>query len=89
MVRLRPGGKMKRCANGVKHGVCNWALPADAKETLCAACGMNRTIPDLSTGRNLMLWGRMEMAKRRLIYTMLRLGITLPSKRRMRRRAGL
>ncbi len=27
-----------------------------------------------------MLWGRMEMAKRRLIYTLLRLGITLPSK---------
>ena len=80
MVRLRPDGKMKRCENGVKHGVCNWTLPADAKETLCMACTMNRTIPDLSTARNLMLWGRMEMAKRRLIYTMLRLGITLPSK---------
>lgn len=80
MVRLRPGGKLKRCANGVKHGVCNWALPADAKATLCVACSMNRTIPDLTTARNVMLWGRMEMAKRRLIYTLLRLGITLPSK---------
>jgi hypothetical protein len=80
---------MKRCANGVKHGVCNWALPAEAGETLCMACGMNRTIPDLSTARNLMLWGRMEMAKRRLIYTMLRLGISLPSKPMTPRRAGL
>ncbi|MFN0077998.1 MAG: putative zinc-binding metallopeptidase [Prosthecobacter sp.] len=80
MARVRTTSTLKRCDNGVKHGVCNWLLPADAKEALCAACRMNRTIPDLSTARNLMLWGRMEMAKRRLIYTMLRLGITLPSK---------
>lgn len=80
MVRLRPEGKMKRCANGVKHGVCNWALPVESKAVLCVACRMNRTIPDLSTARNQMLWGRTEMAKRRLIYTMLRLGIPLPSK---------
>ncbi|MBL9131858.1 MAG: putative zinc-binding metallopeptidase [Verrucomicrobiaceae bacterium] len=80
MLRTRPGGRMKRCANGVKHGVCNWTLPTDSNEVLCPSCSMNRTIPDLNLGRNLMLWGRMEMAKRRLIYTMLRLGISLPSK---------
>lgn len=80
IVRLQPGGEMKLCDNGVKHGVCNWLLPAAAKAVLCVACQMNRTIPDLRTGRNLMLWGRMEMAKRRLIYTLQRLHITLPSK---------
>ena len=42
---------------------------------------MNRTIPDLSSQRNLMLWGRMEMAKRRLLYTLLKMGIELPSKK--------
>lgn len=47
---------------------------------LCVACLMNRTIPDLRFGRNKMLWGRMEMAKRRLIYSILRMGIALPSK---------
>lgn len=80
MVRLQPGGGMKLCDNGVKHGVCNWLLPADSGAVLCVACRMNRTIPDLGTERNRMLWGRMEMAKRRLIYTLLRFGITLPSK---------
>lgn len=80
MVLLRPKGALKRCDNGVKHGVCNWLLPANSTVVLCVACRMNRTIPELSTARNLMLWGRMEMAKRRLIYTLLRLGITLPSK---------
>jgi hypothetical protein len=80
MIRVRPGGRMKRCDNGIKHGVCNWLLPAGAREVLCLACGMNRTIPDLGSGRNLMLWGRMEVAKRRLLQTLLRLGISLPSK---------
>jgi hypothetical protein len=80
MVRLRPSAGMKRCENGVKFGVCNWLLPVTAPEVLCVACRMNRTIPDLTNDRNRMLWGRMEMAKRRLIYTLLRLGITLPCK---------
>jgi len=79
MVRLRAGCGMKRCENGVRHNVCNWLLPSDSEAVLCAACRMNRTIPDLNWGRNLMLWGRMESAKRRLIYTLLRLGIPLQS----------
>ncbi|MEY4485053.1 MAG: hypothetical protein RL693_2505 [Verrucomicrobiota bacterium] len=79
MVRLLPGSRMKLCDNGVKHRVCNWLLPVNSTETLCVACRKNRTIPELGSERNLMLWGRMEVAKRRLIYTLLRLGIRLPS----------
>lgn len=81
MQRVRPGSTMKRCQNGVNHNVCNWLLPASATAVLCVACRMNRTIPDLSADRNHMLWARMEMAKRRLIYTLLRLGISLPTKK--------
>ncbi len=80
MSAAAPGSGLKRCANGVKHSVCNWLLPAAAPETLCVACRMNRTIPDLGNERNLRLWGRMEMAKRRLIYSLLRLGIPLQPK---------
>ena len=79
MVRLQAGGRYKVCANGPDYGVCNWLLPADDSAALCVACRMNRVIPDLGTDRNRMLWGRMEMAKRRLIYTLQRLGIALPS----------
>ena len=81
MVRVRPGGAMKRCENGTLHGVCNWLLPAKSSAVLCLACQMNQTIPDLRVERNRMLWGRVEMAKRRMIHTLLDLGITLPSKR--------
>lgn len=41
---------------------------------------MNRTIPDLNSDRNLSLWARMEMAKKRLIYALRQLGISLPLK---------
>jgi hypothetical protein len=37
-------------------------------------------IPDLTLDRNRVLWRKMETAKRRLIYTLLHLGIKLPSK---------
>lgn len=73
-------GELKVCENGRKHQVCNWLLPRHAKSVWCIACGMNRTIPDLGNGRNRMLWGHMETAKKRLLYTLTGLGFSLPSK---------
>lgn len=77
MVMLRPGGTMRRCANGVRHNVCNWVLPTGTGPgtDLCLSCRLNRRIPDLSLPRNVLLWGRMEAAKRRLLVTLLQLGI--------------
>ena len=80
MLRFTVESELKRCDNGVRHGVCNWLLPRASKDKLCIACQMNRTIPDLRAERNRTLWGRMEMAKRRLLYTLTGLGISLPSK---------
>jgi len=80
LIVLKPGGGMRRCDNGIKHGVCNWIVYARDANALCVACRLNRTIPDLRNPRNVKLWGHMELAKRRLIYTLLRLGMTLPSK---------
>lgn len=77
---LRAGSGLKRCDNGLRHNVCNWLLPSDSASTLCVACRMNRTIPDLRSLRNQQLWGKMEMAKRRLLYTLIKLGIRMPSK---------
>jgi hypothetical protein len=37
----------------------------------CLACRLNRVIPDLSSSWNRLLWGRIEMAKRRLVYDLL------------------
>ena len=80
MTAIRPGGPMRLCENGTRHAVCNWVVPFLGGKRLCDACKLNRTIPDLRDARNVMLWGRMELAKRRLLYTLLSLGMKLPSK---------
>ncbi|MDO9501972.1 putative zinc-binding metallopeptidase [Falsiroseomonas sp.] len=68
------GKPRKPCAN-VAHDACNWFLPDDDAEDYCPACRLNAMVPDLSMPENLPLWRRMEMAKRRLIYTLDRLGL--------------
>lgn len=79
MVRLTEGAPWKLCANGGAHGVCNWVIPSrDAG--LCIACQVNRTIPDLSIPQNAVLWRKMERAKRRTIYWLLRHNLPVRSK---------
>ncbi len=68
------------CANYTTHNVCNWALPEDDPNTLCRACRLTKTIPNLSRPGNDRLWYLLEVAKRRLIYTLDQLGLPLKSK---------
>ncbi|MHA4809774.1 zinc-binding metallopeptidase family protein [Flavitalea flava] len=42
-------------------------------EGYCIACALNRVIPDLNNEENLRRWKNMEVAKHRLIYSLLRL----------------
>ncbi|PYE85568.1 zinc-binding metallopeptidase family protein [Pseudoroseicyclus aestuarii] len=77
-----PSARYRFCANW-EQGACNWLIPAPetapVKEgALCTACRHNRMIPDLSAPEAKARWIRIETAKRRLIYTLLRLGLPLP-----------
>lgn len=67
------------CANAA-HGACNWLVPADTRDAYCAACRHNRTVPDLSVPGNLVRWRKLEVAKHRLLYTLLRLELPLTSR---------
>jgi hypothetical protein len=49
----------------------------DDPEQFCAACRHNRMIPDLSIPRNAELWRKIEAAKHRLFYTLLKLCLPL------------
>ncbi len=69
--------RYRRCQNGREREVCNWLVPADDANSFCVACRMNQTIPDLTITGNLEPWHKMELAKRRLIYTLLRLRLPL------------
>jgi hypothetical protein len=74
-----PKGRYRYCVNAV-HNVCNWLLPVDHPEQFCAACRHNRTIPDLSQPLNLTRWRKIEVAKHRLFYTLLRLRLPLANR---------
>jgi hypothetical protein len=63
------------CGNYDQASVCNWAVPADESNNFCRSCRLNRVIPDLSSPRNTMAWFRLELAKRRMLYTLLGLGL--------------
>jgi len=75
MVAWQSRPDLKRCANGTEHGVCNWLMPLEIQSPLCLSCRFNRVIPDLTKPENILLWARMESAKRRLVYSMLRIGL--------------
>jgi hypothetical protein len=74
-----PDNQYRYCANSVFDS-CNWLIPAQSAEGFCVACRHNRTIPDLSKQRNIALWRRIETAKRRLFYSLLRLKLPLKTK---------
>ena len=76
MVTLTADAQSQRCENGINYGICNWVVPRGGSETLCASCLLNRTIPDLSVIANRQAWHKIEVAKRRILYTLARLGLT-------------
>ena len=72
----RPGRSYRMCANAV-HEACNWLIPADEPHTFCVACRHNRAIPDLTILTNLQHWRKIEAAKHRLFYSLLRFKLPL------------
>jgi hypothetical protein len=67
------------CANAA-HQACNWLVPAESPRAFCDACRLNQTIPNLSIPEYLQRWQRLEAAKHRLIYGVLRLQLPLIGK---------
>ncbi|MEO6029226.1 MAG: putative zinc-binding peptidase [Candidatus Binatia bacterium] len=79
--KLGAEGKTYRlCANYDRENVCNWAIPVEDPETLCGSCRLTRVIPDLTQPGHKEAWYRLEVAKRRLVYSLLRLKLPLANK---------
>ncbi|ONG54402.1 hypothetical protein BKE38_10430 [Pseudoroseomonas deserti] len=74
--RAAPDQPQRFCDNA-RHEACNWLVPAESEDRFCLACRHNRTIPDLSDAANLAQWRKIEVAKRRAMYSFLRLGLPL------------
>jgi hypothetical protein len=84
------GKVVRKCHNYVVENVCNRCYLVDnvppagqvdaggggvPSNQLCNACVLTETIPDLSIAGNHEKWARLEAAKRRLLYTLDRLGL--------------
>ena len=77
----RAEGRLYRlCDNYTQHNVCNWVVRDDDPNTLCQSCRLTRVIPDLSRPGNKESWYKLEVAKRRLVYSLLALGCPVESK---------
>lgn len=74
-----PAERYRFCANA-GHNVCNWLIPAAATDELCLACRHNRTIPDISDPVNQARWQKIEFAKHRLFYSLLKLRLPLQTR---------
>ena len=62
------------------YNVCNWIIQSNKPNTFCLACQLNRIIPDLSFPEYRKRWQKIEEAKHRLVYTILRLKLPLINK---------
>jgi hypothetical protein len=75
------------CGNNGALEICNWLVAVDDATNLCRACRHNHIIPDLSVAGVPERWAKIEAAKRRMMHTLLRLG--LPLETRLERPNGL
>ncbi len=74
-----PKRTFRFCVNA-EHDACNWLIPADSPDAYCTACRHNRIIPDLSLPENVERWRRLEIAKHRLFYSLLKLRLPLATR---------
>jgi hypothetical protein len=74
------GRTYRQCANYAEQQICNWAVDASDPQVMCVSCRLTRVIPDLSVPGNREAWFRLEVAKRRLVYTLASLKLPLVNK---------
>ncbi len=63
------------CRNHTEYHACNFAVPTEDPNPLCVSCRLTRLLPDLSVADNHERWYRIEVAKRRLFYTLAKLAL--------------
>jgi hypothetical protein len=71
----------RQCGNRIEHDACNWAIPeSEPQQRYCRACRLNEIIPNLEDPAAKQAWGKLEQSKRRLLYTLLQLGLPVRSR---------
>lgn len=72
--------RYRHCANLERYNACNWLVTTEEGNELCLSCRLTDLLPPLHDERRRAQWVRVEAAKRRLLYTLLGLGLPLQSR---------
>jgi hypothetical protein len=80
-----PGAVLfQRCSNLNSAAACNWLVTTDdawaGVPPLCRCCRLTRTLPDLTLEPAARWWNLIELAKRRLVSTLIALDLPVASK---------
>lgn len=79
----RDGVTYSLCLNDTEFHVCNW-LVSNPDHVYCAACQLNQIVPEVESSYRALQrrqwWASMEQAKRRLLYTLMAMGLPIISK---------
>ncbi len=67
------GRAFRPCSQRVSACNCNWMLDESIVGESCISCQLTLTIPQLDVQDNARLWGKTEIAKRRVLAQLLRL----------------
>ncbi len=76
---LHNSERYRFCANE-EFGVCNWLVEEVSQEQFCLACRHNRIVPNVHVDSNLEAWAKIEAAKHRLFYSLIRLRLPLSNR---------
>lgn len=79
-IGMAKAGGINYCANHLDSG-CNWVVPESATSPFCLACDLNEMIPPIADPEQRRRWADVEAAKRRFVYSVLRLNIPIYPKR--------
>jgi hypothetical protein len=74
------GKTYRLCTNYSLQNICNWSVSVDDDHELCLSCRLTRVIPDLAVPGQKDAWFKLEQAKRRLVYALLKLELPLQNK---------
>src|SRR5687768_3998305 len=72
--------RYRLCRNYTEMRVCNWAVATDDPSEYCPSCRLTELIPDVSQPDAHEAWYRLEVAKRRLVFTLLSLKLPIANR---------
>src|SRR5438105_868396 len=70
---------VRQCGAGRRRTSWGSSWTAGDDRPLCASCRITRVIPNLGNPNSATAWSRLEGAKRRLLFTLMELGLPVPS----------